>query len=161
MMDKKGFRITIGLLIIFSFLMPSSFSGEPYNYYNQYKGSEEERRKGTSYYYTEESGRAREGRQQAGANYYYPEQYDKSQSNEVRAGTDYYYDVNDGEFKEDAEPLKIRKYYQDLNKDGISDVFTMCLGNICYDYNQMGKLMQIREVTGDSPEEDKQVELEK
>jgi len=159
MMNEKKLKITIGLLIILPLLAPLSSSGEPYNYYNQYKGSEKERRKGTSYYYTEEYERAREGRQQAGSNYYYPEQYDKSQSNETRTGTNYYYDVDDGEFKIDEEPLKIRKYYQDLNEDGILDIFTMCLGTSCYDYNQLGELVGVREVKGDSPEEDKQIEL--
>ena len=159
----KGTQVHVITVLLLGclFLSCQIAIADPYNYYNQYKGTEDERREGTSYYYTEQLERAREGRQRAGTDYYYPDQIDKDQSDRARTGTSFYYPESDGEFKEDVEEVDIKQYYKDLNQDGVTDIFTMCAGSVCYEYNQVGELLGVRDASEVLQEEDKELEIKK
>ena len=146
MQIKIGCRAKLGVTVIFLFLISGHLYAEPYNYYDEYVGSEKERRKGTRYYYSEMFERSRSGRQRAGTNYYYPDQYDISQSNVERSGTNYYYENQEEKSKKYKESAQLKDYFKNLGQDRFNDFFTKCIGNKCYIYNQKGELLSTQEI---------------
>ena len=156
-MALKKIRLPQILAVFCLLICRLALGGEPYDYYGEYRPTDDNTRKGTKYYYTDKFDYHRTENERAGTKYYYPEQYDISHDEEVETGTNYYYKTDDEEIITEPPAQGLREYYHDLDEDGLDEIYTQCLGNICYDYTLLGEILEIRQVDADSTQKDRQV----